>query len=58
MERNESALVRTLKYLSLGIASLIVLFPIYSVVVGAFKTQVEYYQSGLAFPDDWFNFDN
>jgi multiple sugar transport system permease protein len=47
-----------LKYASLVVALFIVLFPIYSVVIGAFKTQVEYYNSGLRLPENFLNFDN
>jgi len=54
----ESALVKILKYFSLIAAAFLVFFPIYSVFIGAFKTQVEYYQSGMALPTDFFNFDN
>ena len=46
------------KYIFLLIGVFIVFFPIYSVLIGAFKTQVEYYQSGMSLPHDWFNFDN
>lgn len=54
----ESLFVKILKYFSLIAAVFIVFFPIYSVFIGAFKTQVEYYQSGMALPADFFNFDN
>ncbi|MCC3375661.1 hypothetical protein [Cohnella sp. REN36] len=40
------------------LAVFVVFFPIYSVVIGAFKTQVEYYQSGMRLPENWFNFEN
>lgn len=47
------------KYLTLLLALFVVFFPIYSVFVGAFKTQAEFYQSSaLAFPADFFHFDN
>lgn len=46
------------KYIFLLLGAFIVFFPIYSVLIGAFKTQVEYYQSGMSLPHDWFNFDN
>jgi len=46
------------KYATLAVALFVVFFPIYSVVIGAFKTQVEYYQSGMRLPHDWLNFDN
>ncbi|WP_058302332.1 carbohydrate ABC transporter permease [Gorillibacterium timonense] len=58
MEVRENKLITILKYLLLIAASFIVFFPIYSVVIGAFKTQVEYYQSGMSLPKDFFNFDN
>lgn len=54
----ESLFVKILKYFSLIAAVFIVFFPIYSVVIGAFKTQVEYYQSGMSLPQNFFNFDN
>lgn len=54
----ENKLWTAFKYLLLVIALFVVFFPIYSIIVGAFKTQVEYYQSGLSLPHDWFNFDN
>ncbi|MFC5529207.1 carbohydrate ABC transporter permease [Cohnella yongneupensis] len=50
--------VTALKYFTLLIGVFIVFFPIYSVFVGAFKTKVEFYQSGLSLPHDFFNFDN
>ncbi|WEK55477.1 MAG: carbohydrate ABC transporter permease [Candidatus Cohnella colombiensis] len=50
--------IQALKYLTLLVAVFIVFFPIYSVVVGAFKTKVEYYQSGLSLPESWLLFDN
>jgi multiple sugar transport system permease protein len=46
------------KYATLAIGLFVVFFPIYSVVIGAFKTQVEYYQSGMQLPHNWLNFDN
>lgn len=46
------------KYLTLAVALFIVLFPLYSIVIGAFKTQVEYYNSGLRLPENLLNFDN
>ncbi|MEO3946912.1 carbohydrate ABC transporter permease [Gorillibacterium sp. CAU 1737] len=58
METKQNKLVSVLKYLFLIAASFVVFFPIYSVFIGAFKTQVEYYQSGMALPHDFFNFDN
>ncbi|NMO96599.1 carbohydrate ABC transporter permease [Paenibacillus lemnae] len=45
-------------YFTLACALFVVFFPIYSIAVGAFKTQVEYYQSGLRLPDNILNFDN
>ncbi|RUS48543.1 carbohydrate ABC transporter permease [Cohnella sp. AR92] len=57
MERTNKAWT-VAKYIFLLLATFIVFFPIYSVVIGAFKTQVEYYQSGMSLPNDWFNFDN
>lgn len=54
----QSGLIQTLKYISLAIAVFIVFFPIYSVFVGAFKTKVEFYQSGLSLPENFFNFEN
>lgn len=50
--------VQALKYFTLAIAVVIVFFPIYSVFVGAFKTKVEFYQSGLSLPENFFNFEN
>jgi multiple sugar transport system permease protein len=54
----ESLFVKILKYFSLIAAVFIVFFPIYSVFIGAFKTQIEYYQSGMSLPQNFFNFDN
>jgi multiple sugar transport system permease protein len=43
----------------LVIASLLVIVPLWSVLVGSFKTPLEYNSSSLsAPPQDWFNFDN
>ncbi|QJD87932.1 carbohydrate ABC transporter permease [Cohnella herbarum] len=50
--------VQAFKYFTLLVAVIIVFFPIYSVFVGAFKTKVEFYQSGLSLPHDFFNFEN
>ncbi len=50
--------IQALKYFTLAVAVVIVFFPIYSVFVGAFKTKVEFYQSGLSLPESFFNFDN
>jgi len=58
MDRLEPVWLKTLKYVSLAVALFIVLFPIYSIVIGAFKTQVEYYNSGLRLPEHFLNFDN
>jgi multiple sugar transport system permease protein len=58
MERYENPAFTLFKYFTLGLATLIVLFPIYSVVVGAFKTREEFYSSGLSLPDNFLNFDN
>ncbi|EXX86455.1 sugar ABC transporter permease [Paenibacillus darwinianus] len=58
MEKNDALWVKIIKYLSLTLAVFIVLFPLYSVVVGAFKTQVEYYNSGLRLPENFLNFEN
>ncbi|MBB6673957.1 carbohydrate ABC transporter permease [Cohnella nanjingensis] len=57
MER-QNKLWTFVRYLSLLVGVFVVFFPIYSVVIGAFKTQVEYYQSGMRLPENWFNFDN
>lgn len=57
MLRREGA-VTALKYITLLLGVFIVFFPLYSVIVGAFKTREEYYQTGLSLPHDWFNFDN
>lgn len=54
----QSRTIQFFKYLSLAFAVVIVFFPIYSVIIGAFKTKVEFYQSGLALPENFFNFDN
>ncbi|WP_276355856.1 carbohydrate ABC transporter permease [Cohnella caldifontis] len=58
MERLEPWWLKALKYASLLLALFVVLFPLYSVVIGAFKTQVEYYNSGLRLPENFLNFDN
>lgn len=58
MEKRDPWWLRTFKYATLVLALFVVLFPIYSIVIGAFKTQVEYYQSGLRLPDNFLNFDN
>jgi len=58
MERLEPWWSKAFKYATLLVASFVVLFPIYSVVIGAFKTQKEYYESGLALPQNFLNFDN
>jgi raffinose/stachyose/melibiose transport system permease protein len=50
--------IQALKYLTLAFAVFIVFFPIYSVFIGAFKTKVEFYQSGLRLPENFFNFEN
>ncbi|WP_256756988.1 carbohydrate ABC transporter permease [Cohnella sp. WQ 127256] len=50
--------VRALQYSTLAFAVIIVFFPIYSIFVGAFKSKVEFYQSGLSLPENFFNFDN
>jgi raffinose/stachyose/melibiose transport system permease protein len=50
--------IQAFKYLTLAVAVFIVFFPIYSVFVGAFKTKVEFYQSGLRLPESFFNFEN
>ncbi|MBN2983273.1 MULTISPECIES: carbohydrate ABC transporter permease [Cohnella] len=52
------AWIRALQYATLIVGLFIVFFPIYSVFVGSFKTQVEYYQSGLRLPESFLNFDN
>ncbi|MBW7456072.1 carbohydrate ABC transporter permease [Paenibacillus sepulcri] len=55
----QSPLFTTLKYVTIALALFVVFFPIYSVVIGAFKTQVEYYQSSvLSLPSNFLNFDN
>jgi raffinose/stachyose/melibiose transport system permease protein len=46
------------KYFTLIVVTFVVFFPIYSVFVAAFKTQVEFYQSGLSLPHNFLNFDN
>ncbi|MGG4147318.1 carbohydrate ABC transporter permease [Paenibacillus algorifonticola] len=56
--REGSPLFTIFKYVTLVLALFVVLFPLYSIVTGAFKTQVEYYQSGLALPANFLNFDN
>jgi len=50
--------IRAIQYVTLLIGVFIVFFPIYSVFIGAFKTKVEFYQSGLSLPNDFFNFEN
>lgn len=58
-QEKSSPLFTAFKYLTIVLALFVVFFPIYSVFVGAFKTQMEYYQSSsLALPHDFFNFDN
>ncbi|WP_027091171.1 carbohydrate ABC transporter permease [Cohnella thermotolerans] len=57
MDRTNKAWT-AVKYAILLVAVFIVFFPIYSVIIGAFKTQVEYYQSGMSLPHNWLNFDN
>ncbi|QMV43944.1 carbohydrate ABC transporter permease [Cohnella cholangitidis] len=58
MDRYENRFFTVFKYASLILATIVVLFPIYSVFVGAFKTREEYYDSGLGLPDSFLNFDN
>ncbi|QAY67998.1 carbohydrate ABC transporter permease [Paenibacillus protaetiae] len=58
MEREGSVGFAVFKYVTIAVALFVVFFPIYSVVIGAFKTQVEYYQSGLSLPKDFFYLDN
>ncbi|MCL6458337.1 MAG: carbohydrate ABC transporter permease [Gorillibacterium sp.] len=58
MLEHEAKWVQTIKYLSLIAAIFVVCLPIYSVIIGAFKTQIEYYQSGMALPKDFLNFAN
>lgn len=58
MKRERSIAMTILNYFTLAVALFVVFFPIYSIAVGAFKTQVEYYQSGLALPDNFFNLEN
>jgi raffinose/stachyose/melibiose transport system permease protein len=58
MKRDESFSFMIFKYVTLAMALFVVFFPLYSVFIGAFKTQIEYYQSGLRLPANLFNFDN
>lgn len=58
MDNHQPIWMKIGKYLSLTAAVFVVFFPIYSVFIGAFKTQIEYYQSGMALPENFFNFDN
>lgn len=58
MRREGSISFRIFNYFTLVVALFVVFFPLYSIFVGAFKTQVEYYQSGLSLPDNFFNFEN
>lgn len=58
MRREESFSFVIFRYVTLAMALFVVFFPLYSVFVGAFKTQIEYYQSGLRLPANLFNFDN
>ncbi|PDO10079.1 MAG: sugar ABC transporter permease [Candidatus Reconcilbacillus cellulovorans] len=58
MEHLEPWWSKAWKYVSLLFASFVVLFPIYSVVVGAFKTREEYYASGLKLPQSFLYLDN
>ncbi|ANY72738.1 sugar ABC transporter permease [Paenibacillus ihbetae] len=58
MKRERSIAMTIFNYYTLAVALFVVFFPIYSIAVGAFKTQVEYYQSGLALPDNFFNLEN
>lgn len=45
------------KYASLLIGAFVVLFPIYSVFVGSFKTRQEFFENRLSLPEHW-RFDN
>jgi len=45
--------INVLKYLLLAIGAFVVLFPIYSVFVGAFKTRQEFFENRLALPSTW-----
>ncbi len=56
--RIRSAIVPTIQYLSLLIASFVVLFPIYTIFVGAFKTRTEYYTARFTLPESFLNFEN
>ena len=58
MEHLEPWWSKAWKYVSLLFASFVVLFPIYSVVVGALKTREEYYASGLKLPQSFLYLDN
>lgn len=55
--RAKQLFLDTLKYISLLAGSFIVFFPLYSVVVGAFKTRQEFFINRLSLPSSW-NLDN
>jgi raffinose/stachyose/melibiose transport system permease protein len=58
MHSKHSLISDFLKYLSLLIASFVVLFPIYTIFVGAFKSRTEYYTERFSLPANFFNFEN
>lgn len=58
MLAKQNKVVTLFKYLSLLIGTFIVLFPIYTIFVGAFKTKQEYHTERFSLPDNFFNFDN
>lgn len=58
MKTRGSLVPTLLKYLTLLIASFVVLFPIYTIFVGAFKTRQEYYTERFSLPHSFLNFEN
>lgn len=58
MKRTEPVWIAAVKYASLLLASAIVLFPPYIVLVGAFKTKEEYNADRFGLPHSFFHFDN
>jgi raffinose/stachyose/melibiose transport system permease protein len=57
--RNKLNLSKLFQFVSLFIATFIILFPIYTIAVGSFKTKEEYLKtSKFSLPDSFFNFEN
>ncbi|MBR2824722.1 MAG: carbohydrate ABC transporter permease [Solobacterium sp.] len=56
---NKETLKKTIIYLVLALGAIIMIFPFYWMVSGAFKTDAEYFSfPPVWFPSNWFNFDN